>query len=253
MQATMPPVRCRQIEEIDLDAVLDLLVEGFPAQTRAHWVEVLRRLSAHDTPAGYAKYGYLLEQSAVAVGVLLLIFAKINEKGRVRCSVSSWYVRPSFRGYAAFLASRALRHREVVYFNMTPAPHTRPILEAQGYRLYCTGGFVAAPILKGRSGDAHVEVVGPRTQPGTDLTASEIRQLLDHAGFGCLSLIVHSAEGRSPFVFLPRRRWGIPYAYLAYCRDQGDFVRFAGVLGQFLMRRRLPLVILDADAPIAGL
>jgi hypothetical protein len=112
---------------------------------------------------------------------------------------------------------------------------------------------VALPILNGRSGDARVEVAGPQTQPGTDLTAGEIRLLPDHAGFGCLSLIVHSAQGRSPFVFLPRRRWGIPYAYLAYCRDQADFVRFAGVLGPFLMRYRLPLVILDADEPIPGL
>jgi hypothetical protein len=132
---TMSRVRCRQIEETDLDAVLDLLVEGFPGQTRAHWVEVLRRLSVHDTPVGYAKYGYLLEHNAVAVGVLLLIFAKIADNAHVRCSVSSWYVRPPFRGYAALLASRALRHRDVVYVNMTPAPHTRPILEAQGYRL----------------------------------------------------------------------------------------------------------------------
>jgi hypothetical protein len=142
---------------------------------------VLRRLSAHDTPAGYAKYGYLLEHNAVVVGVLLLIFAKIDDQGHVRCSVSSWYVRPPFRGYAALLASRALRHREVVYFNMTPAPHTRPILEAQGYRLYCAGGFVSVPILHGRSGDAYVEVASPRTEPGTDLTATEIRQLLDNA------------------------------------------------------------------------
>ena len=91
------------------------------------------------------------------------------------------------------------------------------------------------------------------THPGADLTAAEIKQLSDHAGFGCLSLIVATREGRLPFVFLPRRRFGIPYAYLAYCRDQCDFVRFAGALGRFLMRRRLSLVILDADGPIAGL
>ncbi len=252
-QATALRVRCRQIEETDLTAVLDLLVEGFPSQTRVHWAEVLRRLSAHDTPAGYARFGYLLEHGAVPVGIVLLIFAKPDEAAHVRCSVSSWYVQPPFRGYAALLASHALRHREVVYLNMTPAPHTRPILEAQGYRLYCAGGFVAVPILNSRSGDAHVEVAGPSTRPGADLTAAEIKQLLDHALFGCLGLIVHSGEGRSPFVFLPRRRFGIPYAYLAYCRDQSDFVRFAGELGRFLIRRRLPLVIVDADGPVPGL
>jgi hypothetical protein len=247
------PVRCRQIGETDLDAVVDLLVEGFPSHTRAHWVEAMQRLTAHDTPAGYAKYGYLLECDGVVVGIVLLIFSKIDDKAYVRCSVSSWYVRPPFRGYAALLASHAHRHREVVYSNMTPAPHTRPILAAQGYRLYCAGGFVAVPFLNGQSAEARVELAGPWTEPGPDLTAAEIKRLLDHAGFGCLSVVVDSAEGRLPFVFLPRRRLGIPYAYLAYCRDQVDFVRFAGILGRFLMRRRLPLVIVDADGPIAGL
>jgi hypothetical protein len=204
------PVRCRQIGETDLDAVVDLLVEGFPSQTRAHWVEAMRRLTAHDKPAGYAKYGYLLECDGVVVGIVLLIFSKIDDKASVRCSVSSWYVRSPFRGYAALLATHALRHEEVVYFNMTPAPHTRPILEAQGYRLYCAGGFVAVPILNGRSAKARVELAGPWTQPGPDLEATEIKQLLDHVGYGCLSLIVHSAEGRLPFVFLPRHRLGIP-------------------------------------------
>ena len=107
-QPTTSRVRCRQIEETDLDAVLDLLVEGFPGQARAHWAEAMRQLAAHDTPAGYGKYGYLLECDGVVAGIVLLIFSKIDGAAHVRCSVSSWYVRPSFRGYAALLASHAL-------------------------------------------------------------------------------------------------------------------------------------------------
>jgi hypothetical protein len=45
----------------------------------------------------------------------------------------------------------------------------------------------------------------------------------------------------------------VRYAYLAYCRDLEDFVRFAGPLGRFLAWRGFPLVVLDSNGPIRGL
>ena len=51
-----------------------------------------------------------------------------------RCNLSSWYVEPSFRAYAPLLVSQALRHKHVTYLNVSPAPHTLPIIEAQGFR-----------------------------------------------------------------------------------------------------------------------
>ena len=44
----------------------------------------------------------------------------------------------------------------------------------------------------------------------------------------------------------------IPCAQLIYCRDIADFVRFAGPIGRFLALRGRPLVIVDANGPIAG-
>ena len=45
----------------------------------------------------------------------------------------------------------------------------------------------------------------------------------------------------------------MPFAYLVYCRDLDEFVRFAGPLGRFLAQRRLPLVVIDANGPVRGL
>jgi hypothetical protein len=45
----------------------------------------------------------------------------------------------------------------------------------------------------------------------------------------------------------------VRYAYLAYCRDVEEFVRYSGPLGRFLVRRGLPLVVLDSNGPIKGL
>ena len=45
----------------------------------------------------------------------------------------------------------------------------------------------------------------------------------------------------------------MPFARLVYCRDVEDFVRFAGPLGRYLVRRGFPLVVLDANGPVPGL
>jgi len=235
---------------------VNLLTSGFRSRTHDHWVRALQRLSAHPTPQGFPKYGYLLECKDTPVGVILLIFSSIlvNGETRIRCNVSSWYVEPGFRSHAAMLASHAAKHKQVTYYNVTPAPHTLPILEAQGYVRYCSGSFVAAPALRVRSERADVKVVAPDIYPGEDLPPSEVELLLAHANYGCISLTCSSARRRYPFVFMPHRKFGlVSFAHLVYCRDLADFVRFAGPLGWFLTRRGYPLVVLDSNGPIPGL
>jgi hypothetical protein len=252
------PIRCREIDATDIDAIVNLLTSGFRQYQRSHdfWVRALKRLSEHHTPSGFPKYGYLLDCKGTPVGVILLIFSSIPVNGttRIRCSVSSWYVEPAFRGHAAMLVSRALKHRNVTYFNITPDPHTLPMLEAQGYVRYCAGRLVSIPALSGWSYGSRVGAVAPGICVGDDLPSSEIELLLAHASYGCMSLICSSAGRRHPFVFVPCRKFDLlPYAYLAYCRDLQDFVRFAGPLGRFLAWRGFPLVVLDTDGPVRGL
>jgi hypothetical protein len=45
----------------------------------------------------------------------------------------------------------------------------------------------------------------------------------------------------------------VPYARLIYCRDPGEFLRFAGPLGRFLLRHGIPLVAISANEPIHGI
>lgn len=249
-------IRCREIGTADIEGIVNLLASGFRERTRDFWVRALRRLSEHPTPSGFPKYGYLLESKGAPVGAILLIFSSIlvNGEPRIRCNVSSWYVQPGFRTYATILVSRALRHRHVTYFNITPAPHTVAILEAQGYVRYCGGQFVAIPALSARSSDTRVKAIAHDISPGEDLPSSEIDLLLAHASYGCMSLICSSANRRYPFVFMSRRKFGLmPFAYLVYCRDLKDFVQFAGPLGRFLVRHGIAVVVLDSNGPIDGL
>ena len=249
-------LRCRRIEEADIDAVASLLQRGFPARTRAFWLEAFVQLRQHTPPPGLPKYGYLLESNGAAVGAILLICSKTVGAGEaaIRCNLSSWFVEPAFRAYAPMLVSQALRHKNVTYLNVSSAPHTRPIIEAQGFSRYADGIFIALPALNGLFGRAKVEVFEAAAQPSVAFDPHDRELLLEHAAHGCISLWCATSERAYPFVFRPRLvRRSVPCAQLIYCRDIAEFVRFAGPIGRLLARRRKPFVLIDANAPIAGL
>jgi hypothetical protein len=256
MAPSAPPLRCRQIEERDLEAVASLLAQGFRARDEKFWLEAFAQLRRHATPEGLPKYGYLLESDGRAVGAVLLICSLVpaGDKDARRCNLSSWYVDPAFRAYAPLLVSQALRHKDVTYVNVSPAPHTRPIIEAQGFSRYCDGILAAVPMLSGWFGGAKVAVFDGTRKPLVSFDPRDYDILLQHAELGCVSLWCATAERAYPFAFRKRFVRGVfPCAQLIYCNDVADFVRFAGPIGRMLARRGLPLVIIDANAPIPGL
>jgi len=252
----MTGLRCRQICEADIGTVATLLARGFPNHDREFWLHAFAELTRHEPPAGMPKYGYLLTSDGAAVGAILLICSAMpaGDSVAVRCNLSSWYVEPAFRAYAPLLVSQALRHKDATYLNVSSAPHTRPIIEAQGFSRYCDGIFVAAPALQGLFSGAKVEVFAADRDPSVDFDPADREVLLQHAAHGCISLWCATAERAYPFVFRPRLVRGlVPCAQLIYCRDVGEFVRFAGPIGRVLARHGWPFVIIDANGPIAGL
>jgi len=256
MASAAPSLRCRQIEESDIEAVASLLAHGFRTRDLQFWQEAFRQLGRHATPAGLPKYGYLLQSDGRAVGAVLLIcsLVRAGERDAPRCNLSSWYVEPAFRAYAPMLVSQALRHKDVTYVNVSPAPHTWPILEAQGFSRFCDGVFIAVPVVSGLFGRPKVKVFDGTRKPPANFDPRDQDMLLQHAAHGCVSLWCTCAKRAYPFVF--RGRWirGIvPYAQLIYCSDVADFVRFAGPLGRSLAARGLRFVMIDANAPIPGL
>jgi len=249
------PVRCREIGSADVDRLVDLFTRGFRIRPREFWVRAFTRLTERPALPGYPRYGYLLEADGAPVGAILLIFSSSIVQGqpKIRCNVSSWYAEPAFASYAAMLVSHALRDEQVTYFNITPSSHTLPILGAQGYKPYSGGRYLVVPMLSAPSVDTRIEALAPGVSDA-DLPTFETELLLDHAGYGCISLVCRAPNQRYPFVFLPLRTLHvIPVAYLAYCRDLDNFVRFAGALGRFLARRGFPLVVLDSTEPVQGL
>jgi hypothetical protein len=216
----------------------------------------LDRLSAHPTPANFPKYGYLMENDGALVGVILLIFSRIQtgDACTPRCNVSSWYVEPAYRSYAPLLISQALKNKNVTYLNISPASHVQRVIEAQGFTRYSSGQFVTFPTPFRVPSDNPGTVLGVDGDPGAPFEPFERELLLKHSEYGCMSLWCRTVDRAYPFVFLPRIVKGcIPCAQLIYCRAIEDFVRFSGTIGWFLLLRGRPLVIIDSTGPILGL
>src|SRR5262249_40910089 len=143
-----------------------------------------------------------------------------------RCNLSSWYVDPAYRAYGSLLVSQALRHKDVTYLNVSAAPHTWPIIEAQGFSRYCDGIFVAMPALQGLFRSGGVKIVDPAREPSVAFDPADRDILRQHVEHGCIGLWCETAGRAYPFVFRPRLVKGlVPSAQMIYCRDVADFVR----------------------------
>jgi hypothetical protein len=251
---SLSAVRCRQVVDGDVPGVAELLSKGFPRRSRDNWRRALHRLAQHSTPTGMPKYGYVLESAGIPVGVILLISSIVREGNSetIRCNVSSWYVEPDYRIHAPLLVSQAIRKQNVMYFNISPAKHTRPIIEAQGFSRYSSGQFVTFAFLSTHRDPT--PVVGPNVNPDAHFEPFERDLLQTHSQYGCMSLWCVTPERAYPFVFLPRvMKRIVPCVQLIYCRCVEDFVRFARPLGSYLRSRGRPLVIIDSNGPIRGL
>lgn len=257
MTAVKP--RFREIQDSDIEAVADLLTRGFVHRSRDYWMDGLRRQAARPLPQGVPRYGYLLENDGKPAGCLLVIYSTktIDGESALCCNNSSWYVDPEFRNYAALFASMTQKRKDVTYFNVTPAVPTWPILQAQGFKIYCRGLYFSFPALSSGGRDIKVEAVTANTTSIAGLADDEFAMLKRHASYGCLSLVCRTADQAIPFIFFPlRKRRGIiplPALQLGYCREIADYVRCAGALGRYLLWRGSPVVILDANSPVAGL
>lgn len=249
----MPRLVCREIEQTDIAAVATLLAREFQRHTHQFWLLALVQLSQREPPPGLPKYGYLLDYDGAIVGAILLISSTVREETVwTRCNFSSWCVAPNFRAYASMLVSKALAHKQVTYINISPAPHTLRILEAQGFTRYSHGVFIAAPIIASPYG-ALIKVANSRREPDVSFDPVDQQTLSDHAAFGCISLWCETSDRAYPFVFRRRLVKGVPCAQMIYCQSVNDFVRFAGPIGRFLAMRGQFFVIIDAHGPVSGL
>jgi hypothetical protein len=246
-----PAMGCRQIVAEDRQAVIDLLVRGFQERGAPYWSHAFDVMSSRPVPEGFPRYGYVLTADEAIVGIVLLIFSAPPGERYPRCNLSSWYVDPRFRTYASVLVRKALAKKDVVYINVSSVAHTRKTIVEQGFSCASEGVFLSIGALASAPPGASIRQID-----ASDAQAGRQSELLkEHSRAGCISLIC-TLGGRSyPFVFLRRKipRTFIPCAQLIYCDAMADFVRFAGMLGRFLLKHGVPAFMVDANGPVEGL
>lgn len=234
-----------------------LLAEGFPARPLAYWQRSVAILSGREVPEGCPRYGYAIDSDGRMVGVLLLICSDTAAPGTEpakRCNFSSWYVQPAYRGHAALLVAHVMKRQPGVTFtNISSERHTRPIIEAQGFQRYSDGVFLAAPLLSLSGHAARVRAFSPTDVEATGLSQAEHTILADHAGYGCDAVLATTAGRTTPLVFRRGRLKSVPVAQLVWCRGVADLAPCAGAVGRYLAARGLPLIAIDANAPVPGL
>ena len=150
---------------------------------------------------------------------------------------------------------RRSRDKDATYINVSAAPHTWPIIEAQGFSRYCDGVFVAVPMLKDLfGGGGRARRRRAREPDGRVSIASEQDILLQSCRAWLHQPVVRRRRSAPTRSFSGPRlvKRAIPCAQLIYCRDIADFVRFAGPIGRYLARRGRPFVIIDSNGAHTG-
>jgi hypothetical protein len=256
-QRETKPVVARDITPADLSEVASLLHEGFPSKPVERFLSALYHLGRRPRIPGSPQFGHVLWSGDKIVGALLTIVAEIvdHEAPYLRCNVSCWYVRPSFRLYAPLLVLRTFRNTQLTHLNTSPAEHTWRTIAAQGFAPLCHGAFVGLPVLSGRGGMARIHDVSDQNDMADGLPAHEKRILLDHADYGCTSLVCEADGVLTPFIFKRRsaRRVPAPSAQLIYTRSLDDLSRYAGPVGRHLALRGMPWLLASTNQKIDGI
>jgi hypothetical protein len=248
-------IRLREITISDFVAIAVLLGNGL-GYSPDYFLKLLDVLRQRDTPTNCPKYGYLLEVDETLVGGIILIYASFNNNSRVdrRCHVTSWYVEPRYRPYAAMLAARAINRKDFTYVNLSARPATRPIIEAQGFKKYSAGQFLIFTLLYMFDRRLPVEVTTFGQNPPGHFSSDEFELMAAHYNFGCICIWCTIAARSYPFIFRSKTFKGLfPGVELIYCNDIDEFATFARAISVHFVRRGKVLLTMDANGPISGL
>jgi hypothetical protein len=250
-------IRWREIGVADFASVATFLADslGYPEKYFLSLLDVLRK---HETPAGYPKYGYLLEHAEQIVGTIVLIYAGVetNDGVKIRCQATCWCSDPKYAAYSTLLSRVAMKRKdnEITYINISARHSSLPIIEAEGFVKYSSGQFILAPLFQNPLSWRSARIVPFGEKPNGRYERYEYQLCAKHQEYGCVCVWCE-VDGRAyPFVFRKRALKGfLPAAQMIYCTNQDIFNRFSFSFGIYLARMNVFLVSLDANGAIKGL
>ena len=236
----------REITDDDLEAVRELLVEGFPLRSDGYWAKGLANLGSLPRVEGFPRYGYLVDADHAPQGVLLTITIDRGVHG-ARTNFSSWYVREGYRQFALLLFRHALELKNTTFLNPSPADHILPILETFGFEPYTAGVLMLdlRTAMRGRSSRGAVQRLGIGHL--ADLSEPEGQIAEDHLRMGCDVLRLETDVQAG--LLIHRRKWirrSLPCSQVILA-DPKLMIELAGPVMRALARRGSLLALCDVD------
>ena len=235
----------REIRDDDLEAVRDLLVEGFPLRSADYWAKGLANLGALPQIEGFPRYGYLVEADGAPQGVLLTINSDRGGHGPRTTHFSSWYVREPYRQFALLLLRSGMDLKDTIFVNPSPSDFILPILKRFGYEPYTAGMVMLDPRTAARRGPrgGTVRRLGSRDLAG--LSDAEGLVAEDHLRMGCEVLRLET-DARAGLL-IHRRKWirrAVPCSQVILA-DPGLVLELAGPVMRAVARRGSLVALCD--------
>lgn len=233
----------REITPDDLPEVAALLHEGFPSRSLSYWRAGNANLQSRTKIPGYPQFGFVIVSQHTIQGVILLLTADLGNGPR--SNLSSWYVRPAYRKFATFLFQQTLRVRDGVFLNLSPSARALPIATAFGFKPY-TAGVI---LLDARAalGRANGNVVALEANMLDTLPCTQRSVVEAHLSYGCSGLLLEDMTGTAVALYRVKMLKGlIPCAQFLFGNPK-RLLSLAGPLMRALMRRCIPMALIDSD------
>ena len=240
----------------DAPAILRLLDAGFQVSPERpiSWVRLLNYGWLPNKP----RIGWLLMDGLELVGFLGAVYAERQVNGKVgtTCNLSSWYVKPGYRGWGAALMAAAVKDTSVSYTAFTPAPLSQGVLSALGFTDASESKHLFVPLLNLRTlFNRSLPVTFEPAAIQRILSPEHQRIFSDHQPFDVLHTVVGNADAYCYLVTKRRRRrlgaTSMPvflsYAEVLFCSDWTILARNFERVTLALMKRQRTIALM-ADA-----
>lgn len=176
--------------------------------------------------------GFILAHGDEIVGFLGTVYARrqIGSTRNVVCNLTSWYVRPDYRGWGTALLAAATRDDGISYTALTPGPLSRQVFMALGFQRLDEHRIVMPLLLDAETLHKPRPVI--LFDPGAvrrSLNEQQQRTYDDHAPYDCLQLVLIAGSERV-YIVVKRRtmslrrlhRWFLadvrfPYSEVLHC------------------------------------
>ncbi len=248
--------RIRPAGPEDVEPLCRFLEQAFKADGVPH--AAWRRLFDYRWLPEKPDFGFILASGDEIVGFLGTVYARrrIGGKATVVCNLTSWYIRPEYRGWGTALLAAAIRDESMTYTALTPGPVSQQVFKALRFTPLVERRIVMPPLF-------HAETLR-QPRPTISFDPEIVRRSLDecqqrifddHAPYDCLQLLLTAGSERA-YIVVKRRAMSLrrrlrlfpagakfPYSEILYCSAPPLLARYLEHVKLPVLKRQRTLAL----------